>query len=232
MKFKLIILLAVICVNTYANKKYNVRENGNSYIYIDSLRVSPNIAYNNAQNWILKNTSSYKTSVQFESLEQKKIIAKSGVETSYKTASNDEHIIIFDLTLEIKEGKYRLTMDNIKQYLILHPVDFELLDISDEEIIETDIVKASCYDKDPVTGEEIFFYADRYKRNALELEELNKKKQNAKKKELEEIEKQITRLEDDQAFIDKERNYYQIINSVFNNYIDQFDKAINTDDDF
>lgn len=232
MKFKLIILLAVICVNTYANKKYNVRENGNSYIYIDSLRVSPNIAYNNAQNWILKNTSSYKTSVQFESLEQKKIIAKSGVETSYKTASNDEHIIIFDLTLEIKEGKYRLTVDNIKEYLILHSVDL-LFGPTGESITETDIVKASGYDKDPVTGEEKNFYDDRYERNALELKELNEKLHNTKKKkELLEIEKKIQSLESDQVYIEKERNYYLIINSAVNNYIEQFDKAINTDDDF
>ena len=83
-----------------AKDTYDVREHGSSFVYIDTLCVEPNVAFNNAQDWIVKSSSSYKSSIQYENLAQKKLIAKSGIEFP-STASNSKNYLIFDLTLDL-----------------------------------------------------------------------------------------------------------------------------------
>lgn len=233
MKTRLLIMFFVVLSNLmYAQKEYDVREDGNSYAFVDSLKINPDIAYNNAQDWLVKSSTSYKSSVQFENKEQRKIIAKSGVAYPYSTASNDEHFLIFDLTIELKEGKFRLKFDNIKQYTILHAVNLGFT-VTDEDVSEADIVTCSCYDKDLVTGVVKFRYEDEYKLNKSLLEELqNKKSTIKKKKELAKIEQDISRLKDQQKFIDDCRDNYLKINKTINDFVAFLSQMLNTDDDF
>ena len=232
MKSKLLLLLLILNLHVYASKEYDVRVNGNSYIIVDTLCVSPDVAYNNAQDWILKSSVSYKGAIQYENRDQKKLIAKSGVAFPYKAASNVESYLIFDLSIEMKEGKYRIKIENIKGFDILHSVDFGF-GPTGEDTSETDIVAYSGYTKDEVSGEFKYFYEEKYENNKLLLQELNNKKVVIKKKkELTQIDKEIKMIENQQELYDKKRNLYLIINSTINNYIELLSKQINYNDDF
>lgn len=233
MKIKLLILLfTLLNVSMLANNEYDVRENGNSFSLVDTLFVTPEIAYNNVQNWVVKSSSSYKGSVQFEDRELKKLIIKSGVVYPYVNASNEEPYLIFDLTIELKEGRFRLKLENIKQYTILHSVNFGFGETG-EDVSEVDIEKISCYEKDVISGIAHFRYEEEYSGNKLKLEELrNNQKTTKKKKELLQIESDIKRIENRQTSIDEWRNNYIKINSTINGYITLLIKQINTADDF
>lgn len=233
MKIELtIILFTLMNVSVFANKEYDVREDGNSFSLVDTLCVTPDIAYNNAQNWVIKSSSNYKSSVQFEDREQKKLIIKSGVVYPYVSASNEEPYLIFDLTIELKDGRFRIKLENIKHYTILHSVNFGFGETG-EDVSEVDIVTSSCYEKDPMSGNVIFRYEEEFSSNKLKLKEL-KNKQNTikKKKELNQIEKDIKRIENRQTSIDEWRNNYIKINSTINNYIALLTKQLNTLDEF
>lgn len=233
MKIKLLVLLFTLMnVSVLANNEYDVRENGNSFSLVDTLCVTPEIAYNNAQNWVVKSSSSYKGSVQFEDREQKKLIIKSGVVYPYVNASNEEPYLIFDLTIELKEGRFRLKLENIKLYTILHSVNFGFGETG-EDTSEVDIVTFSCYEKNVISGITLFRYEEEYLRNKLNLEELrNDKNTTKKKKELLQIESDIKRIENRQTSIDEWRNNYIKINSTINSYISLLIKQLNAADDF
>lgn len=233
MRFKLIFLgFALINMHIYANKKYDVRTDGDSYTYIDTLSVSPDIAYNNAQNWIVKNSDSYKSSVQFDNKEQKKIIAKSGVKFPYSKAVNEESYFLFDLTIELKENRYRIKLDNIMARSILHSVDLGLVSTG-EDSIEFGILQFSGYAKDKISGNLIFLDEEEYEKNNMKLQELKDKQKAVKKqKDTKEIQKEIDRLEFWQKDIDERRELYLLVNSTINNYIDLLSKELNVNDDF
>ena len=233
MKIKLSILLFTLMnVSVLANNKYDVRENGNSFSLVDSLCVTPEIAYNNAQNWIVKSSSNYKGSVKFEDREQKKLVIKSGVVYPFVKAINEEPYLIFDLTIDLKEGRFRLRLENIKKYTILHSVNFGFGETGEDVVVE-DIVTFSCYEKDVKSGIALFRYEEEYSSNKLKLEELrNKLNFTKKKKELIQIEKNIKRIENRQTLIDEWRNNYININSTINSYITLLIKQLNTVDDF
>ena len=49
MRIKLLTLfLTLLNLSMLANKTYDVREDGNSFSYVDTICVTPDIAYNNA----------------------------------------------------------------------------------------------------------------------------------------------------------------------------------------
>lgn len=232
MKYKILLLFLTLNIHVFAGKKYDVRVDGNSYSIVDSLNVSPDVAYNNAQEWIVKSTVSYKGAIQYENRDQKKIIAKSGIAFPYKSADNVESYLRFDLIIEMKESKYRIKLENIKVYSILHSVDFGL-GPTEEGTVETDIAKYSGYTIDEITGEPKFANEEKYENNKLMLQELMSKKDVVKKKkELTQIESDIKRLEFQQKDIDNRRNLYLVINSTINNYLELLSKQINYNDDF
>lgn len=228
----LILLFTLMNVSVLANNEYDVRKNGNSYSLVDTLCVTPETAYNNAQNWVVKSSSNYRGSVQFENREQKKLIIKSGVTYPYANASNVEPYLIFDLTIELKNGRFRLKLENIKYYAFLHSVNFGFGETG-EDVSEVDIVTFSCYEKDVLSGIAHFRYEEEYSNNKFKLEEL-RNNQNAakKKKELLQIESDIKRIENRQTSIDEWRNNYIKINSTINSYITLLIKQLNTVDDF
>lgn len=233
MRIKLSILLCTLMnVCALANNEYDVRENGNSFSLVDTLYVTPEIAYNNAQNWVVKSSSSYKGSVQFEDREQKKLIIKSGVVYPYISGTNEEPYLIFDLTIEFKDGRFRLKLENIKHYAILHSVNFGFSETG-EDASEVDIATFSCYEKDIISGIAFFKYEKEYSSNEVRLEELrNIHNTTKKKKELLRIESDIKRIENRQTSINEWRNNYIRINSTINSYITLLIKHLNTVDDF
>ena len=227
-----ILLFSLMNLCLFANNEYDVRENGNSFSLVDSLCVTPEVAYNNAQDWVVKCSSSYKSSVQFEDREQKKMIIKSGVKYPYERASNTETYLIFDLTIELKDGRFRLKLENIKEYMIIHSVNFGLGETG-EDFSEVDIAKISCYEKDNVSGGVKFKYEEEYSSNKIKLGELrNKLETTKKKKELLQIENDIKSITDRQASIDECRNNPIKINSTINRYITLLIRQLNTTDDF
>ena len=209
MRIKLLTLfLTLLNLSMLANKTYDVREDGNSFSYVDTLCVTPDIAYNNAQSWIVKSSASYKGSVQFEDREQKKMIIKSGVDYPYNNASNSESFLVFDLTIELKEGRFRLKFENIKKYTLIHSVDFGLGETGEDES-ECDVVTLSCYDKDVESGIAKFRYEEEYENNKVKLQELRDKQTVVKKKkELTQIEADIRKIEDRQNSLDDWRQNY------------------------
>ena len=173
-----------------------------------------------------------KGSVQFEDREQKKMIIKSGVVYPYVNGSNEESYLIFDLTIELKEDRFRLKLENIKKYTILHSVNFGFGEIG-EDVSEVDIVTFSCYEKDIISGIALFRYEEEYSSNKLKLENLrNNQNTTKKKKEQLRIESEIKKIENRQTSIDEWRNNYININSTINNYITLLIKQLNTVDDF
>lgn len=221
MRFKLFLLFAIINVYVYADKKYDVRINGNSYTYTDTLLVSPSVAYSNAQNWILTSSTSYKGSVQYENIQQKKIIAKSGVLYDFNPSINMKYVIVFDLTIELKDGKFRVKLDNIKEN-----------SISDDHTAEFDIVAFALFTYDLKTGTLLHTRKEQYEKNELRLQELRGKITTAKKKEATQILQEIASLEAYQKGLEKDDEKCLKVNSKINNYIELLTKQLNTEDDF
>ena len=234
MKTILFVLFLFGIIQGHANKIYDVRVDQDSYSYVDTLCVPPDVAYSNAQNWILKSSVSYKGSVQYENREQKKLIAKSGTAFPYEhNSSNVESFLIFDLTIEIRDGKYRIKLDNIKGLDILHGFKIGMLEVNDESEDETDIPLYSGYWPNEVSGVIRFGYDVEYENNKLQIQKLEDMKDVVKKKkEQEAIDKKIAKIKYQQEFIDKERDKYISINSTINNYIDLLSKQLNYNDDF
>lgn len=233
MKSKLLIILfTLLKVNVFAITEFDVRENGNSYSFVDSLSVAPEVAYSNAQNWVIKSSTSYKASVQFEDKEQKKLIIKSGVVYPYKKASNVEPYLVFDLTIELKEGKFRIKLENIKYYAILHYTDIGYIETGDD-VSEVDIISFSGYKKDAISGLSKFTYEEEYDNNKLKMQSLlNKKSIAKKKKEINQIDHDIEILNYRQNTLEEWRNNYIKINSTINSYVANLSKQLNTNDDF
>lgn len=226
------LLLLFVNIVLFANKKYDVFVDERNFTIVDSLSVSTDVAYNNVQSWIINSSESYKASVQFESKEQGKIIAKLGIAfPNINNVSNLESFIIFDLTVEVKEGKYRIKLENIKGRNYYHSVELAY-STTDEEIKDIDIITFSCYKKDAVTGAYCFWYEERYEENRLRIQELKEKKLNSNKKELIKIENEITNIENHQRDIDRERETYILVNSAINKYVEALSRQINVKDDF
>lgn len=233
MKKLFFFLLTFVTLQVRAIDDYNVRVHGNSYSCVDTLHVSPDVAYNNAQNWIITSSNNYKSSVQYENLEQKKIIAKSTIPFPYKRADNEDNYIAFVITLEIKEGRYRIKIDNIKCLMILDYSGLNQIFSDDSEVVESDIITCSGYKKNPETGLDYFYHEEDYNKTKSELLEYESKLKVAKKKkEISEINSKIDMLKSKLSFFDKEREKYLVINTTINNYIKLLKKQINFDDSF
>lgn len=228
----ILLLLMLFNVDVWAHEKYDVRIDGNSYSYVDTLKVSPDIAYSNAQNWIVISSKSYKGSVQYEDKDQKKIIAKSGTVYPFDEASNVESFLIFDLTTELKDGKFRVKLENIKYFSLIHSVDFGL-GPTGEDTSEINILDFSGYEIDKETAVAKFKYDKEYADNKLKLQELlDKKNTTKKKKELEELNTEINRINNKQESIENIRENYTRVNKLINEYVEILAKQLNTDDDF
>lgn len=233
MKIKMLILLfTLLNVNVFAKNEYDVRKDGNSFSYIDTLCVTPDIAYNNAQNWVVKSSTSYKSTVQYEDREQKKMIIRTGVAYPYAKTSNTEMFLIFNLTIELKEEKFRIKLENIKERTYLHSINFGFVETGDD-VSEVDIISFAGYINDVISGIPRFIHEEEYESNRLKLQELtNKKSIIKKKKELIQIDKEIEIISFRQQTLEEWRNNYIAINSVINSYVASLSKQLNTNDDF
>ncbi len=120
---KLILFFALVSISAISfsqmEQKDLVFEN-NSFSHVFKTTVPPATQYLNAKQWIAKTFGSYKAVVQFEDESAHKIILKGKVITPYDGEINettwfqDKVTYSFTMTIDIKEGKYRVKIEDVK----------------------------------------------------------------------------------------------------------------------
>jgi hypothetical protein len=123
MKNFLFFLFTLLCVNANGQaKRFPVKENGTVvYEEVVNCDLKKSALFSNAQKWIAKSFGDYKKVIQFEDVENGKLIFKGKSEVEYnRKAGSDEslqvresEIINYTFTIDCRENKYRYTIDNI-----------------------------------------------------------------------------------------------------------------------
>lgn len=125
-KFILFVALVSVSVLFYGQVKISdVKYENNAYSQIFETSISVADQYRNAKQWIAKTFGSYKDVVQLEDEETHKIILKG------KMALPDEHSVSgtgcmltdkitssFTMTIEIKEGRFRVKIEDVSLSII------------------------------------------------------------------------------------------------------------------
>lgn len=117
----LFVALATISAISFGQleQKDLVFEN-NSFSHVFETTVPPATQYLNAKQWIAKTFGSYKAVVQFEDESAHKIIIKGNViapndgEINETTWFQDAVTYSFTMTIDIKNGKYRVKIEDVK----------------------------------------------------------------------------------------------------------------------
>lgn len=125
-KFILFVALVSVSVLSYGQVKISdVKYENNAYSQIFETSISVADQYRNAKQWIAKTFGSYKDVVQLEDEETHKINLKG------KMALPDEHSVpgsgcmltdkitsSFTMTIEIKEGRFRVKIEDVSLSII------------------------------------------------------------------------------------------------------------------
>lgn len=122
------IILLLRCTAFGQNTGFLFPENEVTVTTIEEIQLSKAKLYSNAQEWIAKTFGDYKSVVQFEDPANGKIIVKGWSAINSKVVDR----IWFTLTLEVKDKKYRCTIDNVLQSIggdkiVLLPVNCKMI---------------------------------------------------------------------------------------------------------
>ncbi len=121
---KLIILVALVSISAISFGQVEYKEvvfENNAFSHVFETTVGVSDQYRNAKQWIAKTFGSYKEVVQLEDEEGHKIILKGKMalpnESSVPSTGcilTDEITASFTMTIDFKEGRYRVKIEDVR----------------------------------------------------------------------------------------------------------------------